>query len=110
MARARPFTQGPCTLSVTVEPRKVKIITPMNSTSRETMNVLLVIGCSNGNGSSRTVGQLQPSASHWATGLDGYRRKTVLSAVGHPRSSLCNSTDSPVDLLMQLMHRQTALH
>lgn len=36
--------QGPCTLSETDEPRKVKIITPMNSTSSETMNVLLVMG------------------------------------------------------------------
>jgi hypothetical protein len=37
--------QGPHTLSSTVDPRKEKIITPMNSTSSDTLNVLLVMGC-----------------------------------------------------------------
>jgi hypothetical protein len=44
IARAKPFTQGPCTLSFTVVPRKEKSMTPRNSTSREIAKVLLVTG------------------------------------------------------------------
>lgn len=34
MARARPLTQGPCTLSLTVVPRKAKSITPVGGSGR----------------------------------------------------------------------------